>query len=62
MATTKSDEESEPKQKPIIVRNTTDLQRLKLEKLMKNPVSYLNCTLFIVYNIMFSSHLRTSLC
>lgn len=24
---------------PIIVKNTTDLQRLRLEKLMKNPVS-----------------------
>lgn len=26
-------------EKPIVIRNTTDLQRLKLEKLMKNPVS-----------------------
>lgn len=26
--------------RPIVVRNTTDLQRLKLEKLMKNPVRY----------------------
>lgn len=25
--------------KPVVIRNTTDLQRLKLEKLMKNPVS-----------------------
>ncbi|CAG9824700.1 unnamed protein product [Phaedon cochleariae] len=30
------DEEKEGK-KPIIVRNSTDLQRLKLEKLMRNP-------------------------
>jgi hypothetical protein len=28
----------ERESKPIIIRNTTDLQRLKLEKLMKNPV------------------------
>lgn len=26
-------------ERPIVIRNTTDLQRLKLEKLMKNPVS-----------------------
>lgn len=38
-ATKKSDSESEEKPKPIIIRNTTDLQRLKLEKLMQNPVS-----------------------
>lgn len=25
--------------KPIVIKNATDLQRLKLEKLMKNPVS-----------------------
>lgn len=24
--------------KPILIKNATDLQRLKLEKLMKNPV------------------------
>lgn len=28
-------------EKPVVIRNTTDLQRLKLEKLMKNPVSIL---------------------
>lgn len=50
MSTAKGDEEKEPKEKPIIVRNTTDLQRLKLEKLMKNPVSY-------IY-----TNLNTSLC
>lgn len=32
-------EESGENNKPVIVRNLTDLQRLKLEKLMKNPVS-----------------------
>lgn len=32
-----SDEESD-KKKPIVIRNSTDLQRLKLEKLMSNPV------------------------
>lgn len=33
--------EKEPaeEKKPIIIKNATDLQRLKLEKLMKNPVS-----------------------
>ncbi|XP_072384653.1 PRKR-interacting protein 1 homolog [Diabrotica undecimpunctata] len=30
-----NEEKEEPK--PIIIRNSTDLQRLKLEKLMKNP-------------------------
>lgn len=37
------DNNTEPR--PIIIRNTTDLQRLKLEKLMKHPVSYyyVNC-------------------
>nr|XP_023018532.1 PRKR-interacting protein 1 homolog [Leptinotarsa decemlineata] len=33
----KSDNDSEEEKKPIIVRNSTDLQRLKLEKLMRNP-------------------------
>lgn len=28
-----------PEKKPIIIRNSLDLQRLKLEKLMANPVS-----------------------
>lgn len=34
-----SDQESEViDKKPIVIKNATDLQRLKLEKLMKNPV------------------------
>ncbi|KAI4456536.1 hypothetical protein MML48_8g00008759 [Holotrichia oblita] len=32
-----SDPESSDERKPVVIRNTTDLQRLKLEKLMKNP-------------------------
>ncbi|KRT82412.1 hypothetical protein AMK59_3991, partial [Oryctes borbonicus] len=32
-----SDADSDDERKPIVIRNTTDLQRLKLEKLMKNP-------------------------
>lgn len=28
--------------KPIIIRNSVDLQRLKLEKLMANPVGKIN--------------------
>lgn len=35
----KDTKDEDKNEKPIIVRNTTDLQRLKLEKLMKNPVS-----------------------
>lgn len=36
----KSDSESDDKpKKPTTIRNTTDLQRLKLERLMQNPVS-----------------------
>lgn len=31
--------EDKQEKKPIIVRNSVDLQRLKLEKLMANPVS-----------------------
>lgn len=31
-------EENKNEDRPVVVRNTTDLQRLKLEKLMKNPV------------------------
>lgn len=31
--------ESSEEKKPIVIKNATDLQRLKLEKLMKNPVS-----------------------
>ncbi|XP_019876258.1 PRKR-interacting protein 1 homolog [Aethina tumida] len=37
MNKTKEKENDKEEKKPIIVRNTTDLQRLKLEKLMKNP-------------------------
>lgn len=41
-----SDKESKNEEKkPIVIKNATDLQRLKLEKLMKNPV-------FIVSNIL----------
>ncbi|CAH0564057.1 unnamed protein product [Brassicogethes aeneus] len=36
MGKNKEKDDSEEK-KPIIIRNSTDLQRLKLEKLMKNP-------------------------
>lgn len=36
-----SEEDKEIK-KPIIIRNSVDLQRLKLEKLMANPVSNIN--------------------
>lgn len=32
-------EQNKQEKKPIIVRNSVDLQRLKLEKLMANPVS-----------------------
>lgn len=35
--TKKSDEEEK---KPVVIKNATDIQRLKLEKLMRNPVSY----------------------
>lgn len=35
----KGEKESAEEKKPIIIKNATDLQRLKLEKLMKNPVS-----------------------
>lgn len=37
-----SDEDSKTEKKPIVIKNATDLQRLKLEKLMKNPVSMTN--------------------
>lgn len=34
-----SDKESKSEEKkPVVIKNATDLQRLKLEKLMKNPV------------------------
>lgn len=33
--------ESKEEKKVIVVKNATDLQRLKLEKLMKNPVSFI---------------------
>ncbi|KAJ8722151.1 hypothetical protein PYW08_004553 [Mythimna loreyi] len=32
-----SDTEAKSEKKPIVIKNATDLQRLKLEKLMKNP-------------------------
>ncbi|KAJ8731284.1 hypothetical protein PYW07_004448 [Mythimna separata] len=32
-----SDSETKSEKKPIVIKNATDLQRLKLEKLMKNP-------------------------
>ncbi|XP_026735115.1 PRKR-interacting protein 1 homolog [Trichoplusia ni] len=32
-----SDSDSKSEKKPIVIKNATDLQRLKLEKLMKNP-------------------------
>ncbi|CAB3220718.1 unnamed protein product [Arctia plantaginis] len=32
-----SDDDSKTEKKPIVIKNATDLQRLKLEKLMKNP-------------------------
>lgn len=31
-------ESKNEEKKPILIKNATDLQRLKLEKLMKNPV------------------------
>lgn len=39
--TIKGEDENVQKEKPIVIRNSTDLQRIKLEKLMKNPVSNL---------------------
>ncbi|XP_047533339.1 PRKR-interacting protein 1 homolog [Vanessa atalanta] len=33
----KKDKESVEEKKPIVIKNATDLQRLKLEKLLKNP-------------------------
>lgn len=35
-------EDDKAVKKPIIIRNSVDLQRLKLEKLMANPVSKIN--------------------
>lgn len=35
-------EDKEESKKPIIIRNSVDLQRLKLEKLMANIVSSIN--------------------
>lgn len=45
-------ESDKPKEKPIIIRNTTDLQRLKLEKLMKNPVSKI-LRLYLLLSLIF---------
>lgn len=46
LTSTKSDddgqEENKGQKKPIVIRNSTDLQRLKLEKLMQNPVGVVN--------------------
>lgn len=36
-----SDSDDKSEKKPIVIKNATDLQRLKLEKLMKNPVCIL---------------------
>lgn len=33
------DKKERSEKKPIVVKNATDLQRLRLEKLMKNPVN-----------------------
>lgn len=41
MAETNSETNEKVIDRPTVVRNATDLQRLKLEKLMKNPVSVL---------------------
>lgn len=40
-----SDEKSTDEEKPVVVKNATGLQRLKLEKLMKNPVSMMDSRL-----------------
>lgn len=47
----KGEKESAEEKKPIIIKNATDLQRLKLEKLMKNPVSNI-----LQHNIFFKIH------
>lgn len=60
MSKNKSDSENEGKEKPIIVRNTTDLQRLKLEKLMKNPVSTTDKSQF--KRCTYAASFRTNLC
>lgn len=39
-----------------LVKNATDLQRLKLERLMKNPVSFLNT--FFMYDFDQSKNLQ----
>lgn len=41
------DEKSVDEEKPVVVKNATGLQRLKLEKLMKNPVSKMDSQLHI---------------
>jgi hypothetical protein len=38
-------------EKPVIARTAYDLQRLKLEKLMKNVVCNLNVFDFLMYNL-----------
>lgn len=37
--------------KPVVIKNATDLQKLKLEKLMKNPVSF--CIFILYIHVMF---------
>lgn len=48
------DEEIRDTKKPIIIRNSVDLQRLKLEKLMANPVSIAHNHLIHYYFIIFT--------
>lgn len=58
---TKSKEAGDEEKKPIVIKNATDLQRLKLEKLMKNPVW--NC--LYTYRLRFLkiySHLYHIVC
>lgn len=38
-----SDKDPVEEKKPVVIKNATDLQRLKLEKLMKNPVTFNDC-------------------
>ena len=36
-----SDKDTTEEKKPVVIKNATDIQRLKLEKLMKNPVIFI---------------------
>lgn len=38
--TENSEKSKKPKPPHVVVKNTADYQRMKLEKLMKNPVRY----------------------